>query len=118
LGASFTNVPGGTAHWIFTGNGNYNDGSGDASIIIQSWTPKGFYRPVDMPTTTALVWNSIKGGSTVPLKFNIFAGITEQKSTSAVNSLSSQLVACTNGINNEIDQTELPTPNRRYQPSL
>jgi predicted outer membrane repeat protein len=34
LGDSFTNVPGGTAHWTFTGNGNYNNQSGDVSISI------------------------------------------------------------------------------------
>jgi hypothetical protein len=33
LGATFTDVPGGTAHWTF-GNVNYNDQSGDASIVI------------------------------------------------------------------------------------
>lgn len=34
LGASFINVPGGTAHWVFTGNGNYKDQAGDVSIVI------------------------------------------------------------------------------------
>ncbi len=34
LGATFKDVPGGTVHWSFTGNGNYNDQSGDASIVI------------------------------------------------------------------------------------
>lgn len=34
LGDSFTNVPGGTASWTFTGNGNYNDQSGDVAIVI------------------------------------------------------------------------------------
>jgi hypothetical protein len=34
LGASFTNVPGGTAHWTFDGNINYNSDSGDVAIII------------------------------------------------------------------------------------
>ena len=34
LGASFTNVPGGTANWTFTGDGNYNDASGTAAIVI------------------------------------------------------------------------------------
>ena len=33
LGASFSDVPGGSAHWTFT-NANYNDQSGDASIVI------------------------------------------------------------------------------------
>ena len=35
LGASFTNVPGGTANWTFTDvTGNYNDQSGTANIVI------------------------------------------------------------------------------------
>jgi len=35
LGASFTNVPGGTAHWTFTdATGNYNDASGTADIVL------------------------------------------------------------------------------------
>src|SRR5262249_2485653 len=34
LGATFTNAPGGTAHWTFTGGTNYNDASGDAAIVI------------------------------------------------------------------------------------
>jgi hypothetical protein len=34
LGASFTDVPGGTAHWTFSGNANYAPSSGDAAIII------------------------------------------------------------------------------------
>jgi hypothetical protein len=34
LGASFTNVPGGIAHWAFTGGTNYNDADGNVSIVI------------------------------------------------------------------------------------
>src|SRR5438132_417753 len=34
LGATFTNVPGGTATWTFAGNGNYNTGTGTADIVI------------------------------------------------------------------------------------
>ena len=34
LGASFQDVPGGTAHWTFTGNGNYADQSGEVAIVI------------------------------------------------------------------------------------
>jgi hypothetical protein len=39
LGASFTNVPGGTVHWTFAGNANYLPASGDASITITNATP-------------------------------------------------------------------------------
>ena len=34
LGASFTDVPGGTAHWTFAGNTNYKSTSSDVSITI------------------------------------------------------------------------------------
>ena len=34
LGATFIDVPGGTAHWVFTGGTNYNDQSGDVAITI------------------------------------------------------------------------------------
>src|SRR5207253_7869820 len=34
LGASFTNVAGGTATWTFAGNTDYNPASGTVSIVI------------------------------------------------------------------------------------
>jgi hypothetical protein len=34
LGAMFTNVPGGTAYWTFTGGTNYNDATGNVPIVI------------------------------------------------------------------------------------
>ncbi|HYT74506.1 MAG TPA: hypothetical protein VEL79_07150, partial [Vicinamibacterales bacterium] len=34
LGATFSDVPGGTAHWTFTGGTNYSDQTGDAAIVI------------------------------------------------------------------------------------
>jgi len=34
LGASFTDVPGGTANWSFAGGANYNDASGSVVIVI------------------------------------------------------------------------------------
>jgi hypothetical protein len=39
LGETFTNVPGGTAHWTFAGNTNYATASGDAAITITKATP-------------------------------------------------------------------------------
>ena len=38
LGASFTNVPGGTANWTFTGGTNYNNQNGTAVIVINKAT--------------------------------------------------------------------------------
>ena len=34
LGAGFTDVPGGTANWTFTGGTNYNDQSDSVAIVI------------------------------------------------------------------------------------
>ena len=39
LGASFTNVPGGTATWTFDGNANYNAATGAAATTINKATP-------------------------------------------------------------------------------
>jgi hypothetical protein len=40
LGASFTNVPGGTAYWTFTDvTGNYNDDDGSVDIVISKANP-------------------------------------------------------------------------------
>jgi hypothetical protein len=38
LGSSFTNVPGGTADWTFTGGINYEDESGSVNIVISKAT--------------------------------------------------------------------------------
>ena len=39
LGLSFTDVPGGTATWLFAGNANYNSSFGTAAIVIAKATP-------------------------------------------------------------------------------
>ena len=164
LGASFTNAPGGTANWSFAGNGNYNSDSGTAAIVINKatanvqlsglgpyiydgtpkaatattsnpaglnvtityngsttaptnvgtynvvatvdnpnyqgsatgtlvikpWTTGGFYQPIDMNDTV----NTVKNGSTVPVKFELFSGTTELTSTSAVTSILARPMSC------------------------
>jgi subtilisin family serine protease len=184
LGATFKNVPGGTAHWTFSGGTNYNDNNGDANIVInkasltatadnktivfgaplptftfqyssfvngenasvidvaptcnvgqitmfgnypivcsggsdnnydfkyvngtlnvQAWTLKGFYQPVDMSG----VWNTVKNGSTVPLKFEVFAGSTEIIDVARVKSVTTALVTCTNGFEDAIEEVAITT---------
>ena len=65
-----------------------------ANLTIAAWTLTGFYQPVSM---TAGVWNTVKGGSTVPLKFNLYetAGGTELTSTSDVLGFSAIRIGCT-----------------------
>jgi hypothetical protein len=69
--------------------------SAEQSFSVQVNVQKaGFYQPVDMNG----VWNTVKNGSTVPLKFELFAGSTELTTTNYVQGFSAQAVACpTNG---------------------
>lgn len=60
------------------------------SYSVKAWTISGFKSPVDM----AGAWNSVKGGSTVPLKFEVFAGETELTDTAVVASFKTSLVTC------------------------
>jgi hypothetical protein len=62
--------------------------------ITVSFTRYGFYQPVDMNG----VYNKVKGGSTVPLKFEVFAGSNEITSTSVVKSYGTKTVSCEAGV--------------------
>ena len=70
-----------------------NVASTSASYTVLAWALYGFYQPVDMNG----VYNTVKGGSTVPLKFEIFAGSTELTDTAYVASLATTQVTCTAG---------------------
>ena len=63
------------------------------SYSVLAWTLLGFYQPVDMGG----VWNTVKGGSTVPFKFEIFAGPTELTDTAYVKSFAASKVSCPSG---------------------
>jgi hypothetical protein len=47
-----------------------NTSQATLSYTVRSWTMTGFYQPVDMNG----VYNTVKSGSTVPLKFEVFKG--------------------------------------------
>ena len=55
-----------------------------------------------------MVWNSVKGGSTVPLKFEVFAGMTELTNTSAVTGFTAKTAPCP-GSTAVVDEIELVT---------
>ena len=78
-----------------------NSASASATYEVLAWTLSGFYQPVDMGG----VFNRVKGGSTVPLKFEIFAGPMELTSTSYMASLLAKTVECSSNIT--IDDVEL-----------
>lgn len=60
------------------------------SYSVSAWTLRGFFHPVDMSG----IVNTVKNGSTVPLKFEIFAGTTELTSIDAVATFKTQRIDC------------------------
>lgn len=67
-----------------------NSASNTLNYTVLGWTLRGFTSPVDMGG----VLNTVKGGSTVPMKFRVFAGADELTSTSAISSFKTQKVSC------------------------
>ena len=77
-----------TAVGSYTLTATAYDVAGNSTIetrayTVVAWTLRGFYSPVEMNGAD----NSAKGGSTVPLKFEVFAGSTELTDVAAVKSL-------------------------------
>jgi len=70
-----------------------NEATKELSYTVKAAIAKGFYQPIDMNNTV----NTVKGGSTVPAKFELFGGATnvEQKALSDVSSMSAKQVGCT-----------------------
>jgi HYR domain len=67
-----------------------NTATKEISYTVKPYTLNGFYQPIDMNDTV----NTVKNGSTVPVKFELFKGATELTSTSAVTSIKSTPISC------------------------
>jgi len=78
------------------------------SYEVKAWTLKGFYAPVDMG-----IHNLVKGGATVPLKFEVFAGSTELTDTSIIKTFT-QKVSCTAGPGDAIETYSTGETTLRY----
>ncbi|MGH9156213.1 MAG: PxKF domain-containing protein, partial [Acidimicrobiales bacterium] len=102
------------AHTL-TATATDNVGNADTattSYTVLAWTVQGFYQPVDMGTG---VVNTVKGGSTVPLKFEVFAGPTELTATSVVTAFTQQKVPCAAGLAEDpVDVTSTGGTTLRY----
>ena len=86
----------------------------NATLTIRAWTLSGFYQPVDM-SINGTVWNTVKNGSTVPLKFEVFAGSVEQTDVGAVKAFAVRQVACdANAVSDDIELTTTGGTSLRY----
>jgi len=88
-----------------------NVGIATRSYTVLAWTLYGFYQPVDMGG----VWNTVKNGATVPLKFEVFAGSTELIDPSIVNQpLKATQTPCSGGLTDEIELLATGGTSLRY----
>lgn len=67
-----------------------NESTKEISYTVKPYTLNGFYQPIDMNNTV----NTVKNGSTVPVKFELFKGTTELTNTSAVTSIKATPITC------------------------
>ena len=65
-----------------------NVGTSTMTYTVMAWTTDGFYRPVDMGKL-----NTVKAGSTVPLKFNVIKG-SERLTSNIGATFSAKKVTC------------------------
>jgi hypothetical protein len=80
-----------------------NTNSTSVSYTVQNMTSTGFYQPVDM----GAVYNVVKGGSTVPLKFNVLIDGVQQTATSVVAHFSASPTSCSASA--PVDDVEMVT---------
>jgi hypothetical protein len=89
------------------GNIGYSD---EVSYTVLPYELYGFYQPVEMDAL-----NLVKGGSTVPLKFHIFAGPLELTSVAYVQSLTYGQITCDVGApTDEVETTTTGGTSLRY----
>jgi hypothetical protein len=109
-----------------------NVGQASLSYSVVGWTLTNIYQPVDygtinnsiITTTTQYgpitgmgsVWNTVKGGSTVPLKFEVFTKVsqTELTSTGIVQPLYTSKISCASGTTDEIELVATGKTELRY----
>lgn len=100
-----------------TAGPNYQITFTGALLTIKAWTPTGFYAPIGLnnssssPTaSSSTVWNTVKGGQTVPLKFNVFAA-SELTDVGVVKTFQQVRVSCptASGTVEDIDDELLAT---------
>jgi hypothetical protein len=91
--------------------GNYALTPVSGTLTISAWTNQGFFAPVDYNNTE----NSVKGGSTVPLKFRVFQGTQQLTSTSVVSGLKPTVTNCLTGVPiDDIEELATGGTNLRY----
>jgi hypothetical protein len=84
----------------------------DATLTdtVQPWTLRGYSHPVDMRG----IYNTVKNGSTVPLKFEVVADRTDLTNTSLVAMSATQITCATGTPTDEIEVLATGGTSLRY----
>lgn len=90
-------------------NDYFGSNAGPVTVTIKPWTRSGFHSPVDMG-----IMNYAKGGSTVPLKFEVFKGTTELTDPDAIANYFTQKISCAAGQGDDIEQYTSGSTGLRY----
>jgi len=94
----------GSHAWTATAtNGAGLVASESVTYTVLAWTDNGFYNPVNMGATL----NTVKAGSTVPMKFNVSMGSTELTDTAVVKSFSTKPISCSSLLGDTTDPVEV-----------
>jgi hypothetical protein len=133
-GSGFTKSGGDAGNYVFASP------QGTTTANITAWNAQGygFYPPVGADAThsiftaapgsapatkpTGMEWNTAKGGSTIPLKFNVYAGTVEKTSLSdtfaATPFQATRLNSCTDAtLEDPVDFTTTGSTSLRYDTS-
>ena len=82
------------------------------SYEVNAWTLKGFYQPIDMNG----VLNTVKGGRTVPAKFEVFAGTTELTDPGLMEFTAAKIQCTPGGAEDAIEVVASGNTSLRYDP--
>jgi hypothetical protein len=80
------------------------------SYTVAPWVTSGFFQPIDMNG----VINTVKNGSTVPVKFQVYAGQTQVTDTSKVTFTASKITCDTSAALDAVEVTATGGTSLRY----
>src|SRR5262249_55675245 len=89
-----------TAPGVYTVTAMYSGKTTTATLNVNSppsFTFRGFFSPVDMSTANQTVWNTLKAGQAVPLKWELTGNGAPISDPSSFAGVVSYLVACSSG---------------------
>lgn len=78
-----------------------NTASSTRTYTVDPWRTDGFAKPIDMGG----VFNTVKNGSTVPVKFAVYAGDTKVTDTSKVAFSAAKVTCATGAVEDAVEVT-------------